>query len=272
MKTKKILVRSVLVLVALAALCACAWCVWYIIQYYQGQSFGDRMRTNAPDDAGSFQLGRVKIPVDFDELQAMNPDIYAWVTIPDTDISYAVLQREGDEEYYSKHSENGAYYSGGSIFSQDYNQKDFSDPMTVLYGHNLRNGRMFAQLNDFSDAEVFEAHRYIYIYLPDRMLVYEIFAAYPHSNEHLLLCHDFADADDFTAYFDGVQAQKSLQSNFRTDGTGRPGADALDLLPWGQSPALPRAGQARGGGPRQITAHEKENPAEQRARPHKGII
>ncbi len=142
MKTKKILVRSVLVLVALAALCACAWCVWYIIQYYQGQSFGDRMRTNAPDDTGSFQLGRVKIPVDFDELQAMNPDIYAWVTIPDTDISYAVLQRDGDDdqEYYSKHSENGAYYSGGSIFSQDYNQKDFSDPMTVLYGHNLRNG------------------------------------------------------------------------------------------------------------------------------------
>lgn len=109
MKTKKILVRSVLVLVALAALCACAWCVWYIIQYYQGQSFGDRMRANAPDDTGSFQLERVKIPVDFDELQVMNPDIYAWVTIPDTDISYAVLQREGDEEYYSKHSENGAY-------------------------------------------------------------------------------------------------------------------------------------------------------------------
>ena len=177
MKTKKILVRSVLVLVALAALCACAWCVWYIIQYYQGQSFGDRMRTNAPADAGSFQLGRVKIPVDFDELQAMHPDIYAWVTIPDTDISYAVLQRDGDDdqEYYSKHSENGAYYSGGSIFSQDYNQKDFSDPMTVLYGHNLRNGRMFAQLNDFSDAEVFEAHRYIYVYLTDRMIILEIF-------------------------------------------------------------------------------------------------
>ena len=140
-----------------------------------------------------------------------------------------VLQREGDEEYYSKHSENGAYYSGGSIFSQDYNQKDFSDPMTVLYGHNLRNGRMFAQLNDFSDAEVFEAHRYIYVYLPDRMLVYEIFAAYPHSNEHLLLCHDFSDADDFTAYFDAVQAQKSLQANFRTDVWPEPGDRVLTL-------------------------------------------
>ena len=105
MKKKKILVRSVLVLVALAALCACAWCVWYIVQYYQGQAFGDRMRTNISDDGGSFQLERVKIPVDFDELQAMNPDIYAWIRIPDTDISYAVLQRDGDDdqEYYSKH-------------------------------------------------------------------------------------------------------------------------------------------------------------------------
>ena len=228
MKKKKILVRSVLVLVALAALCACAWCVWYIVQYYHGQAFGDRMRANALDDAGSFQLERVKIPVDFDELQVMNPDIYAWVTIPDTDISYAVLQRgaEDDQEYYSKHSENGAFYSGGSIFSQSYNRKDFSDPMTVLYGHNLR---MFAQLNDFSDAEVFEAHRYIYVYLPDRMLVYEIFAAYPHSNEHLLLCYDFADAEDFTAYFDDVLARKSLQANFRTDAWPVPGDRVLTL-------------------------------------------
>lgn len=217
--------------------------MWYIVQYYQGQAFGDRMRTNISDDGGSFQLGRVKIPVDFDELQTMNPDIYAWIKIPGTDISYAVLQRDGDDnqEYYSKHSENGAYYSGGSIFSQSYNRKDFSDPMTVLYGHNLRNGRMFAQLNSFSDAEVFESHRYIYVYLPDRMLVYEIFAAYPHSSEHLLLCHDFADAEDFTAYFDDVRAQKSLQANVREDAwpqPGRPRADALDLLPRGQSPAL----------------------------------
>lgn len=231
MKKKKILVRSVLVLVALAALCACAWCVWYIVQYYQGQAFGDRMRTNISDDGGSFQLERVKIPVDFDELQTMNPDIYAWIKIPDTDISYAVLQRDGDDdqEYYSKHSENGAYYSGGSIFSQSYNRKDFSDPMTVLYGHNLRNGRMFAQLNSFSDAEVFEAHRYIYVYLPDRMLVYEIFAAYPHSSEHLLLCHDFADAEDFTAYFDDVRAQKSLQANVREDAWPQPGDRVLTL-------------------------------------------
>lgn len=88
---------------------------------------------------------------------------------------------------------------------------------------------MFAQLNGFSDAEVFESHRYIYVYLPDRMLVYEIFAAYPHSNEHLLLCYDFADAEDFTAYFDDVLARKSLQANFRTDAWPVPGDRVLTL-------------------------------------------
>ena len=104
--------------------------MWYIIQYYQGRSFGDRMRANAPDDTGSsFQLGRVKIPVDFDELQAMNPDIYAWVTIPDTDISYAVLQRGGDDdqEYYSKHSENGVLQRRQHL-QPDYNRRISATP------------------------------------------------------------------------------------------------------------------------------------------------
>ena len=61
------------------------------------------------------------------------------------------------------------------------------------------------------------------------MLVYEIFAAYPHSNEHLLLCHDFADAEDFTAYFDDVRAQKSLQANVREDAWPQPGDRVLTL-------------------------------------------
>ncbi|MEI3160834.1 MAG: hypothetical protein V8S57_03440 [Oscillospiraceae bacterium] len=88
-KTKKILVRSVLVLRGARGAVRVRMVRVVHRSVLSGQSFGDRMRANAPDDAGSFQLERVKIPVDFDELQAMNPDIYAWVTIPDTDISYA---------------------------------------------------------------------------------------------------------------------------------------------------------------------------------------
>ena len=215
MKTKKILVRSVLVLVALAALCACAWCVWYIIQYYQGQSFGDRMRTNAPDDAGSFQLGRVKIPVDFDELQAMNDEVYAWIEVPGTVINYAVVQSATDDLFYINHAVDKSYFSGGSIFSQRYNTTTFQDSMTVLYGHNSRSQAMFAQLNNFADASFFEQNQSIYIYTPEKVYEYQIFAAYPHSSDHLLLCNDFNDPDQFAAYFDSLA--DGVNCNYRRD-------------------------------------------------------
>lgn len=217
---KKTFVRGLLIVIALAALCACAWCVWYIVQYYQGQAFGDTIRGIGPE-AGTkvtVETKRVKIPVDFDELHEINPDIYAWIEIPGTDISYAVLHREGDDDFYRMHSEDGAYFSGGSIYSEDYNTTDFSDKMTVLYGHNLKSGRMFAQLNDFSDATVFSEHRSIYVYLPDRMLVYEIFAAYPHTSEHLLATYDFSDREQFESFFAKAAETRSMQAQFLDSG------------------------------------------------------
>ena len=217
MKTKKILVRSVLVLVALAALCACAWCVWYIIQYYQGQSFGDRMRTNAPDDAGSFQLGRVKIPVDFDELQAMNPDIYAWIRIPDTQIDYPVLQREEDDTYYLRHNSSRRYAFAGSIYTEEANSRDFKDPMTVLYGHNMRDGSMFQNLHFFEDETFFAEHPEFFIYLPGYRLTYEIFAAYRFDDTHLLGAFDFSKKKVRRAYIREVFAGISMGQNTRED-------------------------------------------------------
>lgn len=216
---KKALVRGVLIFIALAALCACAWCVWYIVQYYQGQSFGKTMQDAGPSGAEiDLAAERVKIPVDFDALREINPDIYAWVEIPDTNISFAVLQHADDNGFYMNHKEDGAFYSGGSVYSEDYNAKDFSDPMTVLYGHNLRSGHMFAQLNDFADVEVFQAHRNIYVYLPDRVLVYEIFAATPHSSEHLLATYDFTNRAQFQAFFAELFATRNLNAQFLENG------------------------------------------------------
>ena len=155
------------------------------------------------------EVETIEIPVDFDALHAMNPDIYAWIEIPDTDISYAVLRREGDNNYYMNHAENGSYYSGGCIFSDDFNSPDMTDPVTILYGHNLRNGTMFAKLNDFVDTGVFSDHRYMYLYRPDRALVYEIFSAAPHSSEQILAEHDFTDREAYTAFFADVASVSS---------------------------------------------------------------
>ena len=205
---KKTLFRTILLIILLAALAASAWCIWYIVQYYGGRGFKDDLREiglkeSLPIDA---EQESIEIPVDFASLQAMNPDIYAWIDIPDTGISYAVLRREGDNNYYMNHAENGSYYSGGCVFSDDFNSPKMTDAVTILYGHNLRNGTMFAKLNDFADAGVFANHPYIYLYLPDRALIYEIFSAAPHSNEQILKAHDFTNRSEYTAFFEDVAA------------------------------------------------------------------
>lgn len=215
-------IRTILILVLILALLAIGWCVWYLIQYYKGAQLGSDLQTiglvaaDVIDEEAPEEQEYVEIPVDFDALWAINPDIYAWIEVPGTVISYPILHRGGDDPFYSHHSSDGAYYSGGSVYSEDYNSEDFTDPMTVLYGHNLRNGTMFAQLNDFADVTVFTEHPRIYVYLPDRALVYDIFCASPHSNEHLLANHDFTDREDFETFYSDLAATRNMGANFRT--------------------------------------------------------
>ena len=47
------------------------------------------------------------IPVKFEELQAVNPDVYAWITVPGTDIDYPILQHASDNSYYLMHNIDG---------------------------------------------------------------------------------------------------------------------------------------------------------------------
>lgn len=226
MKKKK-LSRTALIITGIIALAVIVWCGWYIFQYWQGCRLADEIRENWKPETIDIteNLESAEIPVDFEALWEINPEIYAWIYIPGTDISYPILQHDGENSYYLRRSEEGEHFSGGCIFTENYNSKDFSDRMTVIYGHDLHSGKMFAQLNGFSDAKVFDANRYIYIYLPDKVLIYEIFAAYPHSNEHLLLNHDFENEDEFNAYFEDVMYDKNLNAcflenampNFKTD-------------------------------------------------------
>ena len=82
----------------------------------------------------------------------LNPDVYAWIDVPGTEISYPVLQSAEDNSYYLEHTIEGEKTLPGAIYSENYNSKDFSDYNTILYGHNMRNGTMFAgPLHDFED-------------------------------------------------------------------------------------------------------------------------
>lgn len=152
--------------------------------------------------------------VDFADLQEnTNGDIYAWIHIPDTKIDYPVLQHPTDNSYYLNHNLDGSRGYPGCIYTEDYNKKDFTDSNTVLYGHNMKNGTMFAGLHKYGDSEYLEEHPYIYIYTEEGLLAYEIFAAYQSGDEHILYAHDgFEDRKVYGKYLEEILNMRSMGS------------------------------------------------------------
>ena len=153
--------------------------------------------------------------VDFAKLQTeTNPDIYAWIYIPDSMIDYPVLQHPTDNTHYLDYNLDGSKGYPGCIYTENYNKKDFSDPVTVLYGHNMKKGTMFAGLHKYEDAQYFEEHPYVYIYTPEKLLVYQIFASCEYSDKHILLSHDCSKAKEVEDFLGELTSYVVVGNNY----------------------------------------------------------
>ena len=158
-----------------------------------------------------------KNPVDFESLRAQNSDVYSWIFIPDTNISYPVLQSDVDDNFYLDHDVYKNYSFPGAIYSQSMNSKDYSDRVTVLYGHNMLNGSMFANLHYFSDKSFFDSHPYFYVYTENRKLTYQVVSAYDYDDRHIMNSYNFKDDGVFNGWLSSITAPHSLNSNVRSD-------------------------------------------------------
>lgn len=170
------------------------------------------MKETAETETATEEQSEV-IPVKFEELQAVNPDVYAWITVPGTDIDYPILQHASDNTYYLMHNIDGSYGYPGCIYTENMNSKDFTDNNTVIYGHNMKNGSMFAQLHKFEDPDFFKENREVLIYLPDEVLHYTIFAAHIYDDRHLLYSFDFTDPEVYQKYLDSIFSTRDMSAN-----------------------------------------------------------
>lgn len=155
--------------------------------------------------------------LDWDALEEENEHIYAWIYIPGTNVDYPIVQHPENVNYYLDHNLDHSSGLPGCIYTENYNSKDFSDPNTVIYGHNMKNGSMFASLHKYEDKAFFEENRFAYIYTPDRVLVYDIFAAYEFSNLHLMLSFDFNSKESFELYLGGIREINDMNSHHRDE-------------------------------------------------------
>lgn len=238
----KINIRFIVHIICIVGfLCCAAWLIWYLISLHKSNELmkdieenyvvtpspTDGLSTDAPDPIPNLFGDRVypdfseldvpELELDFAGLQEINPDVYAWIYVPDTSVNYPIVQRAGDAEYYLRRDLQGNHSTAGTIFTQYYNHKDWLDNLTVIYGHNMNDGSMFASLHYFEDSQFFQEHPYIYIYTPEYTLVYQVFAAYEFTDVHLLLSYTMNDYDSFALYLDQVLSLDGLHVNINRD-------------------------------------------------------
>ncbi len=130
-------------------------------------------------DGAVFENAVPPLQVDFDELRKVNEEIVAWIYVdafPET-ISYPVC-RADDNDYYLHRTFRKQNLFSGAIFENCTNSPDFTDPHTIVYGHNMKDRSMFGNLKFLKEQDRYDKNPYFWILTPKGNYRYRIFAAF----------------------------------------------------------------------------------------------
>ena len=211
----RIPIALLIALFAVAFACVFWFCREYYIaqneisRYAQIESAYTRILYNGPETHDISEQEPIPyISADFAAMRAMNPEVVGWINIPNTLISYPVMQCADNSKYLS-HDSTGKKSSAGAAFLDYKNAVQPLDKNTVIYAHNMGNGRqneMFGPLLDYKSREYYEDHRMIQFdtYLENHGW-WEIFAVIQldtYSSEFNYLRQVFRNEDEFRIWLD----------------------------------------------------------------------
>lgn len=114
---------------------------------------------------------------EFQELKTAMPAMVGWVRVPGTDVDFPVVQGP-DNDYYLNHDYAGNYNTLGAVYLDMDNTPDFHDQNSIIYGHNVRSGKVFHTLTSYEDPEFVKTAPEIEILTPEGWNYYEIRAVY----------------------------------------------------------------------------------------------
>ena len=135
----------------------------------------------------------------FKELQSINPEIFAWLSVYGTHIDYPVTQGKDNFKYVNTNAE-GKYSMSGAIFLDSSNSGDFSDFNNILYGHHMEKKKMFGDIGEFAQKDMFDTHRYGNLYFDEK----------DHGIEFFAFIH--TDAYNYKVFTPGVTEKEERQA------------------------------------------------------------
>jgi len=171
-KITNIVVNSFVLIAILLLLAFGSYAIWDSNQVFSAaDSANYAIFRPSDEDEASFQ-----------ELQAINSDVFAWLTVFGTNIDYPVVQGEHNMFYVSRDA-RGNHSLAGSIFLDSDACNNFTDFSAVLYGHHMARGAMFGDIEYFAVRDYFDARRYGMLYFNGREHGLEFFS-FVHTDAH----------------------------------------------------------------------------------------
>ena len=132
--------------------------------------------------------------IDFEQLKDKNPDTVGFLKVNGTQIEFVVV-KGNDNDYYLTHNFEKQVNADGWVFADYKNILDGTDKNIVIYGHNMKNGMMFASLKNVLEKSWQENkdNREVLFITPTETAVYSVFSVYEIENEEYYLQTNFAD-------------------------------------------------------------------------------
>ena len=164
------------------------------------------------------------INVDFNALLTRNSETMGWLYCPDTAINYPVTQTD-DNMFYLHKDIDGNYSSYGTLFVECLCQKNFKSLNSIIYGHHMNDGNMFAKLVNYAKQDYYNQHPVFYLNTPDMNYRVELFSGYITDMDSDTYSIDFTGAEENQAWLDKIIAQSTFESSVAV----KPGDKILTL-------------------------------------------
>jgi len=223
-------VRIILICLCFVFLAVFAFSAYKIITTIQGYKVAEETYTNIAQEHVTIIASPTPVPVeevkeegidpevspigsvDFEGLRAKSPDYAAWIYSPNTVINYPVVYTDNNF-YYLDHIPGEQYNTAGTLFIDCRNAADFSDQNTMIYGHNMNDGSMFASIREYAKQEYYDAHPVIYLSTPDFNYRLDLIAGFLTEPTSFAYAANFDEPEQFMAYIESIQSMSTFKSD-----------------------------------------------------------
>ena len=238
MKTKKILITVLTVLLLIAFGVSAFQVIRYLVESSQQKAINQQlseMVANAQTTAATTEAAETtaattepaetteatteptgptepKMLPGYADVYALNNDMVGWIKIEGTTLDNPVMQTPSNRDYYLNRSFEKEHNAHGSIYA--WAEADINAPSDniTLFGHNMKDGTMFAALADYTEKETWEKNPLIFFDTLYEYQTYKIFAVFATSANigEGFTYHKFVDAENQEAFDKFVARCKKL--------------------------------------------------------------